>query len=197
VAALDVTFVVPDLAGDGGAHNRNDSFFPGLADPMQGEWVEKGKIETPWDSFSLDATAFSHRGVDYLVWAQNKPSTHGNTNLYIAELENPWTLGSEPVLISRPEYNWEQQRYWVNEGAYVIHRNGRLFMTYSASATDHNYCMGLLVAEEGADVIQTVTAPSCRIKSSNPPTTFIRLSAWFGRTTSGRKPIPPNCSSVA
>ena len=30
--------------------------------PLEGEWVERGQIRTPWESFSLDATSFEHRG---------------------------------------------------------------------------------------------------------------------------------------
>jgi len=41
----------------------------------------------------------------------------------------------------------------VNEGAAVLKRNGKIFMTYSASATDHNYCMGLLHADESANLL--------------------------------------------
>ena len=38
--------------------------------PLTGTWVEKGRIELPVDSFSLDATTFEQRGQRYLVWAQ-------------------------------------------------------------------------------------------------------------------------------
>lgn len=123
------------------------------AKPLEGEWIEKGQLKTDWESFSLDATSFEHRGTRYLVWAQQDPAIKGNTNLYIAAMENPWTIRSPQVMIARPEYPWEQVRYWVNEGAAVLKRNGRIFMTYSASATDSNYCMGLLTASEDADLL--------------------------------------------
>lgn len=41
----------------------------------------------------------------------------------------------------------------VEEGAAVIKRNGKIFVTYSASATNHNYCMGLLWIDEDADLL--------------------------------------------
>ncbi len=45
------------------------------ANPLEGEWVEKGQIQTEWDSFALDATVFEHKGTHYLVWAQKiRPS---------------------------------------------------------------------------------------------------------------------------
>ena len=33
-----------------------------------------------------------------------------------------------------------------------MQRNGKVFLTFSASATDATYCMGMLVAEDGADL---------------------------------------------
>jgi len=40
------------------------------ANPLEGEWEEKGQLRTEWESFALDATSFEHRGQRYLVWAQ-------------------------------------------------------------------------------------------------------------------------------
>lgn len=133
-------------------------------DPLTGKWVEKGQIETPWDSFSLDATVFSLRGKNYLVWAQQGQGDKANSNLYIAQLKNPWTLKGKPILLTAPEYDWEKRRYAVNEGAAVLQRNGKLFLTYSASGTDHNYCMGLLTADTSADPLD----PKSWTKSPEP-----------------------------
>jgi len=121
--------------------------------PMEGTWIEKGKIKMNWESFSLDATTFEHNGKRYLVWAQKHPEIRGNSNLYIAEMENPWTIKGEQVELSRPEFDWEIKRYWVNEGAAVLKKNGRIFISYSASGTDHNYCMGLLTAQDTSDLL--------------------------------------------
>lgn len=121
--------------------------------PMEGEWIEKGQVKLNWESFSLDATTFEHKGTRYLLWAQNKPDIQGNTNIYIAPMSNPWTIEGKQVMLSKPEYNWETIGYLVNEGPAVLKKNGRIFITYSASATDHNYCMGLLTADEGADLM--------------------------------------------
>ena len=61
------------------------------ANPLEGEWVEKGQVKTKWESFALDATSFEHKGVRYYVWAQKDPEVPGNSNMYISEMENPWT----------------------------------------------------------------------------------------------------------
>jgi GH43 family beta-xylosidase len=132
--------------------------------PMEGEWVEKGQVKTKWETFSLDATSFEHEGTRYLVWAQHPPQMEGNTALYIAEMENPWTIKQPQVEITRPEYDWEIQLYRVNEGAAVIKRNGKIFMSYSASGTDHNYAVGLLTADQDADLLD----PESWKKSKEP-----------------------------
>lgn len=134
------------------------------SNPLEGSWTEKGQIVTGWDSFSLDATSFEQSGEQYLVWAQQDPAIPGNTNLYIATMSNPWTLKSKQVLITKPELDWEMIGFMVNEGAAVLKRNGRIFLTYSGSATDHNYAMGLLSADQSSDLLD----PASWVKSQNP-----------------------------
>jgi GH43 family beta-xylosidase len=126
-------------------------------DPMSAAWVEKSQIVTNWSSFSLDATEFEHRGIHYLVWAQRDPAIHGNSNLYIAAMANPWTIEGGQVCISRPEYRWERNGFWVNEGPAVLKKNGKVFITYSASATDASYCMGMLTASDSADLLKAAS----------------------------------------
>ncbi|MFX4305687.1 family 43 glycosylhydrolase [Exiguobacterium sp. A1_3_1] len=125
----------------------------GSDNPLEGEWIERGQIETQWDSFALDATVFEHQDVHYLVWAQKDPSIEGNSNLYIASLKNPWTIQQPQVMLTKPELDWETKGFLVNEGPAVLKRNGQIFITYSASATDENYCMGMLSASEDADLL--------------------------------------------
>lgn len=121
--------------------------------PMSDNWVEKGQVKTHINSFSLDATTFEHDNKLYYIWAQKDPAIPGNSNLYISEMENAWTLKGHATLLTIPEYDWEKVGFLVNEGPAVIKRNGKIFITYSASATDENYVMGLLWAEEGSDLL--------------------------------------------
>jgi GH43 family beta-xylosidase len=122
-------------------------------DPMEGDWKEEGKIETQRESFSLDATTFEHKGKRYLIWAQNVRGGDHGTALVLSEMKNPTTLTGPEVVLTEPEFNWERMKYNVNEGAAVLKRNGKIFVTYSASATNHNYCMGLLWIDENADLL--------------------------------------------
>ena len=128
-------------------------------DPTTGTWIEKGMMQKSkgdffsFTNFSLDGTVFEHKGVRYFVWAQKTHEWPHPSNLYIAEMENPWTIKGQPVMIATPEYEWEKKGFWVNEGPAVIKKNGMIYMTFSASATDANYCMGLLMASEDSDLL--------------------------------------------
>ncbi|MEW9052828.1 MAG: family 43 glycosylhydrolase [Neobacillus sp.] len=132
--------------------------------PLEGNWVEKGQVKAAWESFSLDATTFEHKGERYYVWAQKDPEIVGNSNLYIAKMVNPWTITGPQVMLTKPEYDWETIGFLVNEGAAVLKRNGKIFISYSASATDYNYCMGLLTADEDSDLLD----PKSWSKTSTP-----------------------------
>ncbi|BCB82376.1 hypothetical protein GCM10022251_47950 [Phytohabitans flavus] len=134
------------------------------ANPLTGSWTERGRIATPLDTFSLDATTFVHNGTRYLAWAQHDPAIGGNTNLYLAPMSNPWTITGTPARLSVPTYSWETVGFRVNEGPAVIQRNGRVFMAYSASATDANYCLGLLTASATSNLMN----PSSWTKSAQP-----------------------------
>lgn len=123
------------------------------ADPFEGQWELKGQVKTAFDSFSLDATVFENDNRLYYVWAQQDPHIPGNSNLYISEMENPWTLKGPQILLSIPEYDWEKIGFMVNEGPAVIQRYGKIIITYSGSATDENYAMGLLWADSDADLL--------------------------------------------
>jgi GH43 family beta-xylosidase len=133
-------------------------------DPTQKTWTEKGQLVTNGTTFALDATTFEHQGTRYLVWAEADPTLKINTALFIARTSNPWTLDGPGVRISVPDYDWEKVGYAVNEGPAVLKKNGKVFITYSASATDANYCVGLLTASDTSDLLK----PTSWTKSRNP-----------------------------
>jgi len=122
-------------------------------DALTGRWELLGQLQTPWDTFTLDSTVFSHRGVRYLCWAQQEPGIATNSNLYLAPLATPTTLARPPVRLTVPTLPWEIEGYKVNEAPAFLARNGRVFIAYSASATDARYCLGLLTANADADLM--------------------------------------------
>jgi len=126
-------------------------------EPTQGSWQEEGELTTHLDTFALDATTFEHRGQRYLLWAQQDAAQTYNSALWIAAMAGPTKIKGTPVKLSEPTLPWEIQGYKVNEGPAVLIKQGRVFVTYSASATDHRYAMGLLWADANADLLNPVS----------------------------------------
>jgi GH43 family beta-xylosidase len=126
-------------------------------DPTKGEWIEEGQIVSKRDEFTLDATTFEHQGQRYMIWVDRASDKVVNTGLYIARMTSPTTLEDQQVVISQPEYAWEIHGHKVNEAPAVLIRNGKVFLTFSASATDANYCLGLLWAEESSDLLDSAS----------------------------------------
>ena len=109
--------------------------------------------EFSFRAFSLDATVFEVKGNWYYVWAEKVGVGKQISNLYIARMKNGYTLDTVQVMLTTPDYDWERYNFWVNEGPSVIRRNGKVFLTYSASDTGIHYCMGMLEADEESDLL--------------------------------------------
>ena len=135
------------------------------ADPTQGTWLERGQVKTAWETFTLDATVFEHRGQRYMAWAQTDPAAgNHSTDIYLSRMASPTTLAGPQVRLTRPEYAWERVRHQVNEAPAVLVHGGRVFMTYSAAGTGAEYCLGLLWADAAADLLD----PASWRKSPGP-----------------------------
>jgi GH43 family beta-xylosidase len=145
-------------------------------DPFEPGWGLLGELETPWDTFNLDSTVFTHKGTRYLIWAQSEPGIATNSNLYIAPLATATTLARRPTRLTVPTLPWEIQGFKVAEGAAVLNRNGRLFLTYSASATDARYALGLLTADEDANIMD----PASWTKSPEPVFASSTVTSVYG-----------------
>lgn len=128
-------------------------------DPVKDAWVERGRLqgadddEFSFGDFSLDATIFQHNEKKYCIWAEKVGVGMQISNLYLAEMETPVKMKTAQVLLSTPDYDWERRGFWVNEGPAVIKHAGRIFVTYSASDTGSNYCMGMLSVAENEDIL--------------------------------------------
>jgi GH43 family beta-xylosidase len=66
-------------------------------------------------------------------------------------MKNALELRLPAVRLSVPEYDWECQGFLVNEGPGCLIHEGNLYLTYSGSATDERYAMGLLTLRAGQD----------------------------------------------
>ncbi|NMB39300.1 MAG: family 43 glycosylhydrolase [Firmicutes bacterium] len=114
------------------------------------ELCEAGK------TISLDMTCIKLKNEYYAIWSQRQflPVDQGAW-LYIAKLDpkQPWRLITDPVVIAKPEYGWENNHVFVVEGAYALFSDERLFVTYSGALVDATYCVGLLIADPDADLL--------------------------------------------
>ena len=126
-------------------------------DPYNDNWIDIGKFtayeedDFSFRGFSLDMTHFECNGTHYVAWAQNG----GNSNVYLATVnpDKPWKISCPAMLLTKPEYDWERVRIPVNEGPAVMIHNGKIFLAFSASATGPEYCIGLMYADEKADLM--------------------------------------------
>lgn len=126
-------------------------------DPMKDEWLEKGRMQKlpedtmSFENFSLDMTYFSVGGKHYVIWAQ----IEGDSSLFMAEIDPkaPWKIISLPLLLSKPEFDWEKIRFRVNEGPSVVFEKDKVIVFFSASGTGAEYCMGMLYADKNADLM--------------------------------------------
>ena len=127
-------------------------------------WGEPQRISlydgdtTALNAMSLDMTYFEANGKSYYAWAdftRNTDNPNGVSSIYIASVDpsDPTQLTSKCSVIAVPEYTWELVRYTVNEGPSVIKNNGKIYMAFSASGTGAEYCVGLLTADENADLL--------------------------------------------
>ena len=126
-------------------------------DPYNDSWSDIGKFEAfdgddfPFTGFSLDMTYFECAGKSYVAWAQNG----GNSNVYLATVDptKPWKTSCPHMLLTKPEFDWERVRIPVNEGPAVMIHEGKIYLAFSASATGPEYCIGLMYADENADLM--------------------------------------------
>lgn len=150
-------------------------------DPFEGEFIMKGRISTDKDdNWAIHPNVFTHKGKLYMTWSgwQSRRVNTEHQCIYIARMKNPWTLESDRVLLSKPEYEWERQ--WINpdgsKTAYTIyvnespqfyknHSGDKVFIFYSASGTwTPFYALGRLTADAGSDLLD----PASWTKSERP-----------------------------
>ena len=123
------------------------------SDPTSTNWTLKGQVKDATDNWAIDGTVTELNGQLYMLWSGWTSSTEHVQSIYIAELSDPWTVSSNRVMISTPQYDWEKHGLALNEGPeFLKNAAGNVFVTFSASlyATD-NYCLGLLTLTPGAN----------------------------------------------
>lgn len=99
--------------------------------------------------WAIDMTVFRHRGILYAVWSGwEKPELTDKTSqhLYIAEMENPFTMKSPRVKISSPAEAWETGGPLdLQEGPEILRKGDNLFIIYSCRESWRvDYRLGML-----------------------------------------------------
>lgn len=150
-------------------------------DPFEGEFKMRGRISTDKNNnWAIDGSVFEHNNSLYMVWSgwQTRRVDTETQCIYIARMENPWTLASERVLISKPELEWERHHkndkgwnpsytIYVNEGPQPLKSPGGKYVhiAYSASGVwTPYYALGLLTASADSDLLD----PKSWSKSPEP-----------------------------
>jgi GH43 family beta-xylosidase len=156
---IDGRWYVYFAASDGRTANHRTYVL--AADHPMGPYRALGPIYDPGhDVWAIDLTVFAHAGRLHAVWSGwEGPDDGFPQNLYIAPMENPWTIGGERRCLSRPQHAWETSVAPVNEGPTVIRHpgSGRLFILYAADASwTQAYKTGLL-EWTGGDVTDPVS----------------------------------------
>lgn len=156
-----------DKAHDDDAHRHVWVLENASADPTQGEWIDKGMLKTHLTG--IDGTVFDHAGKRYFVYSAY---VDDHSDLIIAPMSNPWTLGEPQVDIAHPTYAWEMQggRKILEAPEFIEGPKGEVFLTYSASACwSDGYSLGLLSAKANANLLDPASwrkSPTQALSSS-------------------------------
>ncbi|MGX8729175.1 MAG: family 43 glycosylhydrolase, partial [Lachnospiraceae bacterium] len=132
---------------------------------------------------TLDMTFLRARSGSYVIWSYREhigtPEDSGSM-LYIASVDErePWRLTSDPVLLTRPLFGWENTEGTINnEGPHAFVKDGKVLVTYSGgSANRYTYALGLLTADTESDLLNLRSWT----KSVTPVLTFYSVEGEYG-----------------
>ena len=132
---------------------------------------------------TLDMTFIRAKSGSYVIWSYREhigtPLDSGSM-LYIASIDErePWRLTSDPVLLTRPLYGWENVEGTINnEGPYAFEKSGTIYVTYSGgSANRYTYALGLLTADTDSNLLD----PCSWTKNITPVLTFYSVDGEYG-----------------
>ena len=131
-------------------HHRMYVLENGSNDPTD-TYRMAGKVSATTDKWAIDATVFEWKGIRYMMWSGWEGDENVCQNMYIAKMKDPYTICTDRVLISEPEYPWEKMDCdgvnvpYINEGACAYKKDGKLRIFYSGSHSNWNhYCLGML-----------------------------------------------------
>jgi GH43 family beta-xylosidase len=160
---LDRRWYIYYAAGQPGPEGPDAAFtdqrsgvLESISDDPQSGYVDRGMLYTGDDVASgadpvwaIDLTVARLDGQLYAVWSgweENRPTHVTPQHLYIARMENPWTISSDRVKLSSPVEPWEiGTELDLQEGPQFLIRGMDVFIVYSTRESFlPDYRLGLL-----------------------------------------------------
>lgn len=155
----------------------------------EGSWEDPVRVrrkDGSWlseDGITLDMTYLKTIRGSWLIWSYRRhigTALDTGSMLYIAAADEkePWKLKSDPLLLSRPLYGWENVAGTINnEGPYAFVKDGMVYLTYSGgSANSYTYALGLFTARESDDLLDI----SAWNKRCAPVLSFYSVEGEYG-----------------
>ena len=138
----------PTSESNGSYTNQRSGVLRAKTDDPLGEWEDMGMLYTgdhyeegivptlENTNYAIDLGVFYLNGQLYAVWSGN-PVGSGDQHLYIATMENPYTISSSRVEISKPDMPWELRTGHVNEGPAFLRNkeHNKFFVIYSCNGS--------------------------------------------------------------
>lgn len=135
------------------------------------------------DGISLDMTYFKAEDTSCVVWSYRKgigTALDTGSMIYIATIDenNPTILTSDPVLLTRPLYGWENIQGTINnEGPYALLTDDMVYITYSGGAAGgYTYALGLLSIPRGSNYLDINSWK----KASTPVLSYYSIEGIYG-----------------
>lgn len=122
-------------------------------DPMESYHVH-GKLTDNTDKWAIDGNLIEYKGELLYFWSGWEGERNVRQNIYVAKMSDPYTISTDRVMISTPDFDWErigctpedvEGKPFINEGPFAFFHDGELYLAYSASGSwNTGYCIAFL-----------------------------------------------------
>ncbi|NGY65239.1 family 43 glycosylhydrolase [Lentzea sp. NEAU-D13] len=137
-------YIYYSVAPRAGYGSRRTHVLESAANDPMGPYTYRGVLNLmPNDGWAIDGAVLKLNGALYFHYS----AFHADKlqSIYIAPMSSPTSVSAYGTRISAPTLAWERQGQPVNEGSFALQRNGRTFLTYSASyCGTADYKLGML-----------------------------------------------------
>lgn len=156
---LDGRWYIYYAAADG--DNNHHRLYVLQADRPEGPYAEAatglphGRLAESSGHWAIDPDVFTAAdGRLYLTWScTDYPDSRFPQRICLARMRDPLHVDGATVALSTPERPWETRGKPIQEGPVGYTRDGRSYITYSASASwiPDDYAVGLLTLARGSE----------------------------------------------